>query len=331
MRVFSDVGRQAHCRVELVSLDEGGAAKIGNITLTDDAGKLVAEITGVCMRRVDRWTIPLPLQQKIFDTEWVDSPIAASSVPTAAEPGSWLVLHDDSACSIAEEFTAQWRSTTHRVVTASLVDESAIVAAFAEAGADPDRPPAGVVILIGGDSAVGIDLDTAFETGRASIWSISAAIRAVVGGWHGRPPRVWFVTRRGLVVNDGESGDPAIGALKGLVRVLAFEHPELRATLVDLDSDFESVAKINQELESSDGNDVIVWRKERRYVERLSRAILPARKDDPVVRRGGSYIVTGGLGGLGLVIARWLVDRGAARIVLNGRSEPSARAARSPR
>ena len=28
--------------------------------------------------------------------------------------------------------------------------------------------------------------------------------------------------------------NPAIGGLKGLIRVLAYEHPDLRATLVDL-------------------------------------------------------------------------------------------------
>jgi acyl transferase domain-containing protein/NADPH:quinone reductase-like Zn-dependent oxidoreductase/surfactin synthase thioesterase subunit/acyl carrier protein len=47
----------------------------------------------------------------------------------------------------------------------------------------------------------------------------------------------------------------------------------------------------------------------------------------PVVRRGASYIITGGLGGLGLELARWLADRDAGRIVLNGRSAPSESAA----
>ncbi len=40
-----------------------------------------------------------------------------------------------------------------------------------------------------------------------------------------------------------------------------------------------------------------------------------------MVRQGASYVVTGGLGGLGLVVARWLVDRGAGRVVLGGRSD----------
>ena len=67
---------------------------------------------------------------------------------------------------------------------------------------------------------------------------------------------------------------------------------------------------------------MVAWRGDQRYAERLSRATL----DEPTceaVRSGASYIITGGLGGLGLVVARWLADSGAGRIVLNGRSEPS--------
>jgi NADPH:quinone reductase-like Zn-dependent oxidoreductase/acyl carrier protein len=37
------------------------------------------------------------------------------------------------------------------------------------------------------------------------------------------------------------------------------------------------------------------------------------------LRRDGTYLVTGGLSGLGLVVARWLAERGAGRLVLLGR------------
>jgi acyl transferase domain-containing protein/acyl carrier protein len=43
----------------------------------------------------------------------------------------------------------------------------------------------------------------------------------------------------------------------------------------------------------------------------------------PTVRRDGAYIVTGGLGGVGLHIARWLAAAGAGRIVLAGRKAAS--------
>jgi NADPH:quinone reductase-like Zn-dependent oxidoreductase len=46
------------------------------------------------------------------------------------------------------------------------------------------------------------------------------------------------------------------------------------------------------------------------------------------LREDASYLVTGGLGGLGLKLARWLVDRGCKNLVLTGRSAPSEDAQR---
>ena len=42
------------------------------------------------------------------------------------------------------------------------------------------------------------------------------------------------------------------------------------------------------------------------------------------LRPDRTYLVTGGFGGIGCVIARWLADRGAGAIVLNGRRAPDA-------
>ena len=39
----------------------------------DDAGTPTAEITGIYLRRIQRRTVPLPLAQKIFDTQWVET------------------------------------------------------------------------------------------------------------------------------------------------------------------------------------------------------------------------------------------------------------------
>ena len=44
------------------------------------------------------------------------------------------------------------------------------------------------------------------------------------------------------------------------------------------------------------------------------------------LRRDRTYLVTGGLGGIGLVVAGWLAGRGAGAIVLNGRRAPDSAA-----
>ncbi len=350
VRVYGNPGRYARCRAQLTSLDEGGTGKLGKVVLTDDAGNVTAEISDIYLRRVERRSVPLPLTQKIFDTTWVESAIPASpggdrergaagrsgSPPASpatdqpGTPGSWLVLTDSAgAATRTGEFVARWQSPERRVITADLGDEAAMLAAFAETAGDPERPPLGIVIFIEDGSSI---TDGGLIKARDSVWAISTVVRAIVSSWHGRSPRLWLVTPGGLAVHD-EPGQPAIGALQGLVRVLAYEHPDLRATLIDLDAGGDPVATLTTELESLGSglnfdpkfDDVIAWRNERRYVAQLCRAT-PEPEPVPgavVVRTGASYIVTGGLGGLGLVVARWLVDGGAGRVVLNGRSEPS--------
>jgi len=318
IRVFGEVGRRARCRAELVNLDGDGAGIMGRVVLTDDAGIPTAEITGIYLQRVQRRTVPLPLTQKIFDTAWVQTPTEPGSTPD----GSWLLLTNGGETEpMAKDFVAQFSSPNRWVISADLSQEAAVLEAFARTAADPELPPAGVIVLAGQGSFSDSDTGEASARGRDLIWALSAAVRAVIGGWHGKPPRLWVVARNGLGVGADEPGDPSIGAIKGLIRVLAYEHPDLRASLVDLQDD--SLAPLLSELGLASSDDVIAWRGEHRFVERLSRAKLGTAKHDPVVRSDGAYVITGGIGGLGLIVARWLVDNGAKRVVLNSRSEPS--------
>src|SRR6185503_17417090 len=101
--------------------------------------------------------------------------------------------------------------------------------------------------------------------GRDLVWAVSATVRAVVGGWHGKAPRLWMVTRNGLAVHGDEAGDPSISALKGLTRALAYEHPDLRASLVDLDTGDDALASLITELGLASNDDIIAWRGENRY------------------------------------------------------------------
>ena len=326
IRVYGEVGRHARCRASVTSLDDDGSGKLGRFTLTDEAGAVTAEVSGIYMRRVQRRTVPLPLSQKVFDTAWVPAPIAlpAESATADRTAGSWLVLtHDPDTKQLAEDFVGSFSSPARRLITADLSNESAMLEAFAETAADPNHPPVGIVVLVGQQTFDGTDADGALARARGLVWAISATARAVVLGWQGTSPRMWLVSRNGLAVDEGESGDPAIGGLRGLVRVLAYEQPDLHTVLVDLDAAAHPLAALTAELASTGSDDVIAWRGEHRYVERLTRAALDAPSRGPVARADGSYIVTGGLGGLGMVIAAWLVDRGAGRVVLNGRSEPA--------
>ena len=320
IRVFGTVGRRARCRAELVSVVAESGDAVGRVTLTDDTGTVLARVDDVTLKRIQRRTVPLPLSQKIFDSRWVESAATAAGTPT----GSWLALADGPAgLASAQEFAARFGGATRRVVTADLGDESAVREAFATATADPDLPPAGVIVF--GDFGSGDPADAAAGLAHARdvIWGVAGTVRAIVGSWHGKAPRLWLVTRGGLVVAAGDGpGNPAANSLKGLVRVLAYEHPDLKTTLLDTGADDPAEA-LTAEIESSGADDVVAWRGGTRFVERLSRATLPATPGQLTVRGDGSYVVTGALGGVGMAVVAWLVEHGAGRLVLNGRRGPS--------
>ncbi|MGP4054730.1 type I polyketide synthase [Mycobacterium sp. 4D054] len=319
IRVYGQIGRRATCRAELVGVVEDSGDAMGRVTLTDDTGTVLAQVNDVHLKRIQRRTVPLPLSQKIFDSRWVESPAPAGS-PVS---GSWLALADGEAGKAgAQEFASRFGADTRRVITADLGDEAAVREAFATATADPDLPPAGVVVFTTNPAFDGGDAAGGLEHARDVIWGVAGTVRAIVGSWHGKAPRLWLVTQGGLVVSDDEGGqgNPGANSLKGLARVLAYEHPDLKTTLLDTGGDD---AALVTEIETNGADDVIAWRGGTRFVERLSRASLPATPGQLVVRSDGAYVVTGALGGVGMSVVRWLVDNGAGRLVLNGRSGPS--------
>jgi NAD(P)-dependent dehydrogenase (short-subunit alcohol dehydrogenase family) len=109
--------------------------------------------------------------------------------------------------------------------------------------------------------------------------------------------------------------------LHGLGRVFALEHPTRWRALVDLDpaATVEVAAEhLMAALDGVDREDQIAWREGARLAPRLTPA-QPPRAEPATFRPDATYLVTGGGGGLGLVVARWMADRGARRIALMGR------------
>ncbi len=138
-----------------------------------------------------------------------------------------------------------------------------------------------------------------------------------------RPTVLWLVTRGAQAVGgEGARLSLAQAPLWGLGRVIALEHPELWGGLVDLAPDgapVEDATALARVLTSGSDEDQIALRSEGQYYARLARkevALAEPVRIDP----GGSYLITGGLGGLGLKAARWLAERGARHLVLVGRT-----------
>ena len=141
------------------------------------------------------------------------------------------------------------------------------------------------------------------------------------------PRGLWAVTSGAQAIGDVSLNAINQAPVWGLGRVLQLEHPEFRCHLVDMDERFtaETCEDLVNELEAPTDRVQLAIRGGRRYAPAFSNKSSAERRTISLPPTG-SYLITGGLGGLGLELARWLAQRGAKQIVLNGRSEPNAAA-----
>jgi len=133
----------------------------------------------------------------------------------------------------------------------------------------------------------------------------------------------WLVTRGLQPVGPSPTGRAAFQApLVGVARGFALEQPDRWGGLVDLPadaSDEASAQALVTALDATGTEDQLALREQRWHAPRLVHAAAPST---PAIslRTDASYLVTGAFGGLGGVVALWLVERGARHIALMGRS-----------
>ncbi|MEE8525601.1 MAG: KR domain-containing protein, partial [Thermoanaerobaculia bacterium] len=150
-----------------------------------------------------------------------------------------------------------------------------------------------------------------------------AAIRAAPASG-----RRLFVVSSSARSFDGEAARPEQATLWALPRVLPWESSDLHCQAIDVapppaasPEQEELAGALVGELLADRGRrqSLVALRRGRRWVEDFT-AVSPAAQPAPALRRRGVYVITGGLGHLGLLFAEYLATAAQARLVLLGRS-----------
>ncbi len=132
---------------------------------------------------------------------------------------------------------------------------------------------------------------------------------------------LWIVTRQTQLAHSMHSTPQA--TLWGLGKVIAAEHPELQTRLVDLDEDNAVLIDL---LRANSAETQYAFANGHQHVARLVKESAISATPNQI-RANATYLVTGGLSGLGLAAAEWLVEQGARHLVLVARRVPSAETA----
>jgi NAD(P)-dependent dehydrogenase (short-subunit alcohol dehydrogenase family) len=132
---------------------------------------------------------------------------------------------------------------------------------------------------------------------------------------------LWIVTRGTQAAGDGVTTLTPAAQLWGFAKVVALEHSEMSGGIIDLGTPFEDeVEQVVGELLSPDPERQLAFRQGTRFAARLRSSIDVGKTNPVVLRADATYLITGGMGGLGLALARWMVERGARRLILVGRT-----------
>jgi acyl transferase domain-containing protein/acyl carrier protein len=324
----------------------------GDLRIYRDDGQLVAEVNGMAVRKLTSIPQPLGIETDLakwlYEIQWQPRPQPPAAAPPAT--GYWLVLCDEHGVGAAlcdRIAEAGQRCRIVRPVSVSLPCNECgdridplVVEDFRRLLAEALQPePEGCLGIIhlwsldhGQDAELSSEaLRRAQVLGCGSVLHLVQALAVMpLTRW----PRLWLVTRGSQALPGDAAATLAVAQapLWGLARVIALEHPELRCVRVDLDpaADHTAVKGLWDELQAPMGpEDQIAFRQSRRYVARLARRPEgEAKGEAPSVVADGTYLITGGLGALGLQAARWLVEQGARHLLLVGRSAPSEQARR---
>ena len=118
----------------------------------------------------------------------------------------------------------------------------------------------------------------------------------------------------------------------GAVKVIPQEYPNLSCRSIDIEmpspESEQAENLINQllgELQNQSSEAMIAYRGNHRWVEDFQPVQLPGNAETPRLREKGVYLITGGLGGIGLVLAEYLAQTVRAKLLLTGRSAFPAR------
>jgi acyl transferase domain-containing protein/acyl carrier protein len=336
----------SHTRVRHREAD----AKTGDVQLLDEAGRVMTEIQGLRFEYLgeDTSRASVDLDDWLYEFVWQPKELAAENLDAAAGRASWLIFADSggvgdalsalleargerSILVVAGDSYEQMDGDHYRIHAARPEDISRLFAA----ALGSDQPACrGVVHLWSLDAA---------DPEETTVSSLSAAqtpgcgsvlllVQQLARTESPDLPRLWLMTRGAQAAADTCSPVAvAQSPLWGLGRVIAQEHPTFWGGLVDLDpgaSSRDSEAhQVWEEISGADGEDQLAFRRGRRYVGRLVRQRPSATQAVPFRwRTDASYLISGGLGDLGLLVARWMVEQGARRLILLGRTRLPPRA-----
>ena len=270
---------------------------------------------------------------------WKQS-VVAQTFDQPVEKFSWLVFVDD--CGLGAGLIARLREQGHSVATVRPGEKFKTLgpneyAINPQTRADYDalfqslagKPPQRIAHLwnVDRDGRAGLELERLERSERLGFYSLLFIAQAIGAQNISDPLEISVLTTNLQKVIEDDVVCPEKATITGPCKVIPLEYPHIACRLIDVvvpepgGWQPQQIERLLQEIASPSSDSVIAYRKNRRWVQILDpvRLAKPGRTPS-CLQDGGVYLITGGLGGIGLVLAEFLACAVKAKLVLTART-----------
>ncbi|GAB4596611.1 type I polyketide synthase [Mycobacterium avium subsp. hominissuis] len=254
-----------------------------------------------------------------------------STVPGPEAEATWLVVgdDDDAVAPLVDALTARGHQHRILVLPASDADEERLEIVLRAAAAE--EAPLRIALVAALDSGTAPSMRSLLRMQHRVLAGTRRLFRAAAAAELRQP--IWLVTRGAQRVTDADTVFPDQSCLWGFGRAASLEYPQLWGGLADLAQgsaeEWSRLVRVaSAPRDPAVGEDQIALRGSDIYVPRLTRRSGQPAAAALTLRADATYLVTGGLGSIGLEIAGHLAAQGARHLVLTGRRAPGEAAQR---
>ncbi|WP_123027421.1 type I polyketide synthase [Mycolicibacterium stellerae] len=261
-----------------------------------------------------------------YEIRWDKPPTAVSAGQT--EESTWLLVGDDcpAVAPFVDALTARGQQYRILDLPSSDADEEQLADAL-RAAAEEDSTLR-IVHVAALDSDNPPSMRSLLRMQHQILGGTRRLFRAAIAAGLRKP--IWIVTRGAQRVTDADTVSPDQSSLWGFGRAASLELPQVWGGLADLsEGTADEWSRFISEVVAQRGEDQIALRDQALYVPRLVRRDEQPSATAVELRDEATYLVTGGLGSIGLEIAGFLAAHGARHLVLTGRRPASDAALRS--
>jgi len=322
-----------HCQ----KTERTDAYTTSDIILYDQDGARLATIKGLKVQVLEsakQLLSPKVLDSWLYNLEWIKID-NIEPIEKEIEPGSWLIFGDRSGVSAKYEtiltglgesfFSVSLGDDLHvnsveRKATVRLNNDEDVLTLYNTV--KEELTIKGILHFWNIDLPKNSEVNTRniLQSGDVGVYTVMSLLKAVAASEE--TPKLWLITKGAQAVALQEQAEMMQNSVWGTGKLIGNqEFISVWGGIVDLDPEAveESLNQLAMQTLQGDEEDQIAYRGGQRYAARV-KSTANLTKPLPVHMNGsGSYMITGAFGALGKLVANWLVEKGAKKLILLGR------------